>query len=120
MEKDFMSNVTTVVREPQKKQRQKKQWLFGIGEQKMETEKKLIYVDDAKRTIEHFDPAFAGCIDNIPTVDAVEVVHASWIYECRNRIRCPICGMSCNVDSHIYKNYCGNCGANMIGGDMHE
>ena len=57
----------------------------------------------------------ARAIKEMQTVDAVEVVHASWIYECKNRIRCPVCGKSCNVDSHIYKNYCGFCGAKMDG-----
>ena len=39
----------------------------------MESEKRMIYADDAKRAIEHADPAFAYCIDNVPSVDAVEV-----------------------------------------------
>lgn len=83
--------------------------------------KKLVYLDDLL-TFDGLECGY-GCstdlwniedwLNSRPTVDAVEVVHASWIYECRNRIRCPVCGMSCNVESHIYKNYCGNCGANM-------
>jgi ribosomal protein S27AE len=36
-----------------------------------------------------------------------------WIYECKNRIQCPICGMSCNVASQIYRDYCGKCGARL-------
>lgn len=41
--------------------------------------KKLIYLDDARRAILHNDPAMVHCIDNVPIVDAVEVVHAKWI-----------------------------------------
>ena len=46
----------------------------------MENKRQLIYVDDAKRAIEHIDPAFASVIDNVPTVDTVEADKAlAWI-----------------------------------------
>ena len=81
----------------------------------MENKRQLIYVDDAKRAIEHYDPAFACVIDNVPTVDAVEVVHGRWK-------RTPISGtLFCSAcdkipEFQIETTYCPNCGAKMDGG----
>lgn len=36
--------------------------------------RKLIYADDARRELLRADPKLAYCIDNVPAVDAVEVV----------------------------------------------
>ena len=62
-------------------------------------------------------------IDNAPTVDAVEVVHASWIEDgyYGNPFVCSHCGCEgCySGDYHnkqyYYTNYCPNCGAKMDG-----
>lgn len=48
-------------------------------------------------------------------VDAVEVVHARWEEEC-GLPKCPVCGYE-YTDYLECKNYCGNCGAKMDGGD---
>ena len=49
-------------------------------------------------------------IDNAPTVDAVEVVHGSWLK--RGQIyKCSLC--ACCVGGHW--DYCPNCGAKMDG-----
>ena len=52
--------------------------------------------------------------DDIPTVDAVEVVHGWWIYEpieftYEKDIKCSVCGSY--VDRAT--NFCPNCGADM-------
>lgn len=85
----------------------------------MATEKRLIYADDARRAIEHADPAFAYYIDNVPTVDAVEVVHGRWITEYWKsgyikRCYCSECGEP-PKEAYNPDNYCRNCGAKMDG-----
>ena len=98
----------------------------------MATEKRLIDVDKLKHkmNLEFLDRRnklislkdLFECIDDMPTVDAVEVVHGRWI-EKQERIRmveddvdiywvCSVCGAT-----EIGKtNYCHNCGATMDGG----
>lgn len=68
------------------------------------------------------DAADAACrvIDNVPTVDAVEVVHGKW--ENGNPI-CPVCGENKfrGLDADIWcdwqPDFCPNCGAKMDGVD---
>ena len=60
--------------------------------------------------------AFLDSIDEQPTVDAVEVVHAMWIKTPYERT-CPVC-----KDRHSYYgweewNFCKNCGTKMDGGN---
>ena len=103
----------------------------------MENKRQLIYVDDAKRAIEHYDLAFSYVIDNIPTVDAVEVVHGRWVWDVETHgdpmygvdedfgYRCSECQVWADeygVDGDIYEeppahilHYCPNCGAKMDG-----
>ena len=50
-----------------------------------------------------------------PLVDAVEVVHAQWKTECKNRHKCSNCGFGRNTDTQLGWNYCPNCGAKMDG-----
>ena len=55
-----------------------------------------------------------GVINDMPTVDAVEVVHGHWIYEpveftYEKDIKCSICGSYVEYAT----NYCPNCGADM-------
>ena len=60
------------------------------------------------------------CIDNAPTVDAVEVVHGRW--ETVSSMLVYLCCSQCK-DVHIWEtwlgdgkwNYCPNCGAKMDG-----
>lgn len=90
----------------------------------MENKRQLIYADDAKRAIEHYDPAFSYVIDNVPTVEAVEVVHGHWIYHLdylfptESTQECSICHE--HEETTLYnENYCPNCGAKMDG-DIYE
>ena len=53
---------------------------------------------------------------DVPTVDAVEVVHGRWVYDHWCEFKCSNCGELSN--SKPYKgreNYCPNCGAKMDG-----
>ena len=64
---------------------------------------------------------------DMPTVDAVEVVHGRWSKSIGREewytysYSCPECGadtMVCNLDGYyIAPNYCPNCGAKMDGGN---
>ena len=98
----------------------------------MANEKRLI---DANALLEYFQfrlpidnqnaEVIDGCvkiarrtIENAPTVDAVEVVHAEWVdaYGIRNS-KCTNCGVAFGrvMNGDCY--YCPNCGANMDGGN---
>lgn len=85
----------------------------------MENKRQLIYVDDAKRAIEHYDPAFSYVIDNIPKVDAVEVVHSKWTLNDDGSGTCKHCHRTTKDcwDWENWLNYCPNCGAQMDGGN---
>ena len=85
-------------------------------------ENSLIYAKDAKRAIEHADPAFSCVIDNVPVVDAVELVHGRWISDGLGdgeRI-CSVCRRYAlythrgRYDQYL-TDYCPNCGADMRG-----
>ncbi len=80
---------------------------------------KLIYASAARKAILDADPKLAYCIDSIPWVDAVEVVHGRWEqvqrWATKAKYRCSVCGreiMSAtkvNVEKYPY---C-HCGAKM-------
>ena len=64
------------------------------------------------------------CIEEQPTVDAVEVVHGHWISltDCSNAgVYCSVCNKKvwkedyawCNRKNRLRSNYCPNCGAKM-------
>ena len=58
------------------------------------------------------------CIAEAPTVDAVEVVHGRWIpinTIDKWRFQCDQCKHY--IDAGLDRNYCGNCGAKMDGGN---
>lgn len=90
----------------------------------MATEK-LISAAEARKAILKVSPSFAYVIDNVPGVDAVEVVHGRWIdkreipsYSNKNipvvecsKCRCLFCDII-NVHSFMY-HYCPNCGVKM-------
>lgn len=59
--------------------------------------------------------AVSNCIERLDPVDAVEVVHGRWEEEC-GLPKCPVCGYE-YCDYLECKNYCGNCGAKMDGGN---
>lgn len=79
--------------------------------------RQLIYKDDAIRAVLKANPSIAYCINNIRPVDAVEVIHARWEIECRNRKRCSNCSLRINTDTQIEGNFCPICGAMMDGGN---
>ena len=88
---------------------------------------KLIYASAARKAILDADPRLAYCIDEIPGVDAVEVVHGRWLktgveagdpYDgnsvyCFDVFACSECG--CHFDVSEEMNYCSHCGAKMDG-----
>ena len=88
----------------------------------MENKKRAIYAEDLLRTIrddQHIrGSAFARVkqhIDEAATVEDVEVTHGRWEEEC-GLPKCPVCGYE-YCDYLECKNYCGNCGAKMDGGN---
>ena len=58
-------------------------------------------------------------IDKLPTVDAVEVVHSSWILNNDGSGTCKNCHRTTKDcwDYDRWMNYCPNCGADMRDGD---
>ena len=67
-----------------------------------------------------------GIVDEMPTVDAVEVVHGHWVSltDCANAgVYCSVCNKKvykedyawCNRKNKLRSNYCPNCGAKMDG-----
>ena len=58
--------------------------------------------------------AVNGCIleiQDMDTVDAVEVIRGTWEIECKNRRRCSHCGFGRNTETQLGWNYCPNCGS---------
>lgn len=58
-------------------------------------------------------------IDNMPTVDAVPVVHTRWAHLGGDEWCCPVCGFVITTDGSWdkpTKKYCEDCGAKMDGG----
>ena len=97
----------------------------------MATERRLIDANALKRKFderEADDVELYGCVivecfpaddakeivDQIPTVDAVEVVHGRWTYTDGEYEIYMICS-ECGWDSDFRTNYCPNCGAKMDG-----
>lgn len=65
----------------------------------------------------HADVVIVDEIENVPTVDAVEVVHGRWVFGTANHreyMKCSECLHSYTPDGTWC--YCPNCGAKM-GGD---
>lgn len=94
----------------------------------MENEKRLVYADTVYE-MGHRTPFHIGIADlcdlkelleDVPTVDAVEVVHGHWEWLGPNRLvpecMCGTCSV-CKVRSKYIVNtdICPNCGANMKG-----
>ena len=97
------------------------------------TSEKLIYASSARGAVLRADPRLAYVIDNIPAVDAVEVVHGRNITKQHpvDEFICSVCGYVCQeTHKYVYDedaedwsmyefefNYCPNCGAKMDGGN---
>ena len=81
---------------------------------------KLIYASEARKAILNADPKLAYCIDSVPAVDAVEVVHGRWekrkIIDWVGTKICFRC-TECKTHWDVNTNYCPNCGAKMDGGN---
>lgn len=64
-------------------------------------------------------PIIEERIDNLPAVDAVEVVHGRWMNNADDYPECNRCGYMPQYDPAIddiyYSPYCPNCGARMDG-----
>lgn len=92
---------------------------------------------DADKLIAEYDRVHIGpaggarkLMEDAPTADVVEVKHGEWIYhECVSSYEGAISGYSCSeccifVDEEIFdadsfhKDFCGNCGAKMDGGNQ--
>ena len=91
----------------------------------MANEKRLIYLEDAKEALTGWetdptDEEIEYTLDNLPIVDAVEVVHGRWIGETGVymwRQNCSICNGPVYNKMKPYYNYCPFCGAKMDGGN---
>ena len=98
----------------------------------MANEKRLIWDVDMKTAFrEWFDRddfrTMNQVIDDIPTVDAVEVVHGEWTimdddYLCLTTLECSVCGEQYCFEEYDeqmppHYHYCPNCGAKMDGGN---
>ena len=75
----------------------------------------------AKEIIDGYAWAIRMAVGNAPTVDAVPVVHGSWIkggYACgENEYKCSVCGETEWRTSSARMKYCMFCGAKMDGGE---
>ena len=94
----------------------------------MENKKRLIYANEllelynmGEELEEYADvlsvpiPVIRKNINDMPTVDAVEVVHSSWVFNKDGSGTCKNCRRTTkncwDYDSHM--RYCPNCGAKM-------
>lgn len=82
---------------------------------------KLIRASDARKAILKIDPKSAYCIDSVPALDAVPVVHGRWIRTGAQNvyggieIQCSECGHTLMTSpGHIEEeHFCCKCGAKM-------
>lgn len=85
---------------------------------------KLILASDARKAVLKAAPHAAYCIDLIPGVDAMEVVHGHWEYgkweqghwvSGNERCRCSVCRRDFAVDNLNVWHGCPHCLAKMDG-----
>ena len=91
---------------------------------------KLIRASDARKAILNVDPKSAYCIDSVPAVDAVPVVHGRWedvketslyVPDMKYTVThtaetCSACKVRIGFigsKPYLYDNICPNCGAKM-------
>ena len=86
----------------------------GVGEFRFLTPKDKARVDEITNCIAE--------VGNAPTVDAVEVVHSSWVrldaHKGMEQFKCSVCRSECYVPTCMNEPmyaYCPNCGAKMDG-----
>ena len=90
---------------------------------KMVNEKRFIYVNDLIERIkkrlknEMIIGWLCSIVDEVPTVDAVEVAHGRWLFVNDYQIKCSECFDIIWGDLETEPNYCPNCGADMRDGD---
>ena len=92
--------------------------------EKQSSEKRLIdadaFLEKMKRTSRYFDVVFD--VEEMPTVDAVEVVHGRWIDKGEYAV-CTECGGRSGTQYDgvelipLMTQFCPNCGCRMDGGD---
>lgn len=66
--------------------------------------------EDARRAIEHADPAFCYVLDHVPTADVEKVRHGEW----EGNGDFFLCSACSNYAGYEY-DYCPYCGAKMDG-----
>ena len=83
-------------------------WLIDVN--KFKHKMKLEFLDRRNKFISMND--LFECIDDMPTVATVEVVHGRWrIIDFKGNVECSECGHTMDLEY----NYCPNCGAKMDG-----
>jgi hypothetical protein len=113
------------------------QSVYGMGVLKMVNEKRLVYATDVKELINGleslpWEEVVDDLVDALPTVDAVEVVHARWRwgFNSMNQYGAWCAECECGWEDKgndddfirvqglvIAHKYCPNCGAKMDGGN---
>lgn len=73
-----------------------------------------------KRIIKDYRKEFFGSVlwnilDDMPTIDAVPVVHGRWMFDRPNHYKCSECDAMWSGIVR-FMSYCPNCGAKMDGG----
>ena len=82
-----------------------------------DTARKLVYVDQVRRAILRADPSIVYVLNNVPVVDAVEVVHSAWTLHKSGNGTCKHCNRTTIAawDYDSCMRYCPSCGAKMDG-----
>ena len=70
------------------------------------------YSEQTMGIVASYYPQMRAIVANIPTADAVEVVHGRWEKHGKHDWRCSVCGIGVPY-SFTGHSYCHNCGADM-------
>lgn len=79
----------------------------------MANETRLIDANRTEEKVKISDKPAWMVVRDMPTVDAVEVVHGNWTPLKYPLTRCSVCGVVRNCVYDTGWNYCPNCGADM-------